>query len=60
MQLIGNDDENNDCYDMLPRGGAFEVSAVAKKGVYSTEILFFSKIIGKLWPHCGGLAKKLG
>lgn len=28
MQLIGNEDQDNDCYDMLPRSGAFEVSTV--------------------------------
>ena len=61
MQLIPNDDQDNDCYDMLPRSGAFEVSTVLeqeKQG--SVEIVLFSKIVASMWPHCGGLAKKLG
>ena len=60
MQLVPNDDDNNDCYDMIPRGGAFEVSAVIDRGNMSADILFFSKILGKMWPNCTGLAKKLG
>ena len=30
MQLVGNDDEGLDYYDMVARGGAFEISTVAE------------------------------
>ena len=46
MQLIGNDDQDNDCYDMLPRSGAFEVSTVLEQEKQdSVEILLFSKMM---------------
>ena len=44
-QLIPNDDDNNDVYDMIPRFYAFEVSTVAKCGGRTQEILLYSKII---------------
>ena len=59
MQMIRNDDAGAGCYDMVPRGGAFEVSTVTKKGDYSQDILLYSKIIGGMWPHCGDLAAKI-
>ena len=61
MQLVPNEDQDNDCYDMLPRSGAFEVSTVLEQEKQdSVDILLFSKMIAQMWPHCGGLAKKLG
>ena len=32
MQLIANDDDESDCYDMIARGGAFEISTVVEQG----------------------------
>ena len=61
MQLIPNNDPNQECYFMKPRGGSFEVSTVVEDGEnQSAEILLFSKILGKMWPNSEGLARKLG
>ena len=58
-QLIPNDDDNTDVYDMIPRIGAFEVSTVAAYGGANDAILLYSKMIGGMWPHIGTLAKKI-
>ena len=59
-QLVPNEDDNNDVYDMIPRMGAFEVSTVAERGSGGSEaVLLFSKLIGGLWPHVGDLAKRM-
>ena len=61
MQLIPNNDPNQECYLIKPRGGSFEVSTVVEDGKNpSAEILLYSKIIGKMWPHADGLARKIG
>ena len=51
-QLIPNDDDNNQHYDMIPRIGAFEISY---KGV-----LVFSKMMSSVWPHFTAVAKYVG
>ena len=56
-QLIPNDDEDMDYYDIMPRPWAFEVSTVLKDG---GPILFYSKIMAKMWPHYVGVGKKIG
>ena len=60
FQLVPNDNENDECFDMIPRIGAFEVSTVAFKGESSIEILLFSKLLSSIWPSCGTVAKKIG
>lgn len=51
-QLIPNDDENDDCYSMIPRIGAFEISW---RGV-----LVFSKMMTSVWPHFTACGKQVG
>ena len=51
-QLIPNDDDNDDCYSMIPRIGAFEISW---RGV-----LVFSKMMTSVWPHFGACGKQVG
>ena len=59
--LYPNDDQAEECFDMKPRGGSFEISTVAEDGKNpSADILLYSKIIGKMWPNYNGVAKKLG
>ena len=59
-QLVPNEDDDNDVYDMIPRMGAFEVSTVVERGGGGSEaILLYSKLLGGLWPHIGDLAKKM-
>ena len=55
-QLIPNDDENNDVYDVVPRLYAFEVSTVNK----GMGILLYSKLATSIWPLCSSLGKKIG
>ena len=55
-QLIPDDDENCDVYQMIPRLGAFEVSTVAKG--FCT--LIYSKILAGMWPHYKSLGAKVG
>ena len=60
MQLIPNDDPNQQCYFIQPRGGAFELSTVAEDGKNpNADILLFSKILGKMWPSCGDVGRKM-
>lgn len=40
---------------MLPRVGAFEVSTVYD----NVDILLFSKIKSRMWPHISALTKRL-
>ena len=58
-QLIPNDDEESDVYDMIPRLGAFEVSTVIPNEGSLTDILFFSKLLSSLWPHTRTVSTKL-
>ena len=41
--LVPNDEKEEECYAMVPKRGAFEVSTVAQVGGQSEAILFFSK-----------------
>lgn len=50
-QLIPNDDDNLDKYDMIPRIGAFEISV--------NGVLIYSKILSGMWPHFGGVAERV-
>ena len=44
----------------MPRGGGFEISTVAEDGENkSVDICFYSKIVGKMWPHFKDLAIKM-
>ena len=66
--LLEDYDEENEYHDLYPRGGAFEVSTnvemqnrnyqgiVQKKRI---EVLFYSKIKGKMWPHIDNMATKI-
>ena len=55
VQLIPNEDDKNQFYDILPRLGAFEVSTV----VDNVDILFYSKQMTLLWPHAKSLSNKI-
>ena len=60
MQLVPNNNPNVQCYEIQPRGGAFELSTVAEDGKNpSADILLFSKILGKMWPSCGDVGRKM-
>ena len=59
MQLVPNDDPNEDCYEIFPRSGSFELSTVAEDKNRSSDILFYSKLIAKMWPHYGLVSKQL-
>lgn len=50
-QLIPNEDEECDVYEMLPRIGAFEVTY---KGV-----LVYSKLLSKMWPNVLAVAQHI-
>ena len=45
----------NPDYDIMPRIWAFELSTV----IDNHDILFFSKIMSKMWPNAGAVAKRL-
>jgi len=57
--LLVDYDEQNEYHDLYPRGGAFEVSTVHEMKNMKTEMLFYSKIKGKMWPHIGNMAEKI-
>ena len=54
-QLVPNTDDQNKFYDSLPRIGAFEISSVYD----NADILFFSKLSSRMWPHCSSIACKI-
>ena len=54
-QLIPNRDANNPDYDVLPRMGAFEISTVFD----NVDILFFSKIMSRMWPDAAAVCDRL-
>ena len=54
-QMVHNNDDNNPDYDIIPRIWAFELSTV----VDNHDILFFSKIMCKMWPHVGAVVKRI-
>ena len=54
-QLLPNDDDDSDVYDMIPRIGAFEVSLV----VDDVDILLYSKMICTLWPNVEVLGQRI-
>ena len=53
--MVHNADDNNPNYDIMPRLWAFELSTV----IDNHDILFFSKIMSKMWPHAGAVVKRL-
>ena len=55
-QLIANEDDNNPYYDVVPRPYAFEVSTVTND---SEDILFYSKLMSRAWPHTKALAQRI-
>ena len=55
VQMVHNSDPNNPDYDIMPRTWAFEISTV----IDNTDILFFSKIISKMWPDTGAVVGRL-
>ena len=55
-QLIRNDDPECNLYDIHPRMGSLEVSTVITSQYpllkdKLTDILFFSKLLGQMWPN---------
>ena len=54
-QMVLNTDPNNPDYDIIPRIWAFEISTV----IDNIDILFFSKIMSKMWPDAGAVASRL-
>ena len=54
-QMVHNTDPNNPDYDIIPRIWAFEISTV----IDNTDILFFSKIMSKMWPDAGAVVARL-
>ena len=54
-QMVHNDDPNNPDYDIIPRIWAFEISTV----IDNTDILFFSKLMSKMWPDAGAVVHRL-
>ena len=59
FQLIPNEDDEREVFDILPRLGAFEVSTVNSRGRRSMDILFFSKLLSNSWPKLKTLAVKV-
>ena len=55
-QLISNNDQTNDVYDVMPRLGSFEVSTVWK----GVDTLIYSKLLVKMWPNTVALGVKVG
>ena len=54
-QIVLNTDSINLDYDIVPRIWAFEISTV----IDNTDILFFSKIMSKMWPDAGAVVARL-
>ena len=54
-QMVLNADHNNPNYDIMPRIWAFEISTV----IDNTDILFFSKLMSKMWPDAGAVVARL-
>ena len=54
--LIANEDEDDDCYEMIPREGAMEISTVAEVGQNREFILLYSKLLANIWPNTTALA----
>ena len=53
--MVHNTDNNNPDYEVLPRKWAFEISTV-----YDNEdILFFSKLLSKMWPDAAAVTRRL-
>ena len=50
--------EDGTCH-ILPRIGAFEVSAVLNPSKRAGSVLFFSKLQSKCWPHFKALAQRI-
>ena len=64
MQLIPG---GENVFEMIPRMWAFEVSTViidektigGKKVPIKKDILLYSKLMCRTWPHCSSLAKRI-
>ena len=64
MQLVPGGGE---VFEMIPRMWAFEVSTViidektigGKKVPIKKDILLYSKLMCRTWPHCSSLAKRI-
>ena len=54
-QMVHNSDDNNPNYDILPRVWAFEISTV----IDGVDILFFSKMMSRMWPSAGAVAGRI-
>ena len=53
--MMHNTDDHNPDYDILARKWAFEISTV----IDNEDILFFSKLMSKMWPDAGAVATRL-
>ena len=53
--MVFNTDDNNPDYDMQPRMWSFEVSTVHD----NHDILFFSKMMSRMWPDAGAVASRI-
>ena len=53
--MVDNIDPYNPDYDIMPRMWAFEISTV----IDDHDILFYSKIMSRKWPHTGSVVKCL-
>ena len=53
--MVHNTDDNNPNYDIQPRMWAFEISTIFD----GRDILFFSKLMSKMWPDAGAVAARL-
>ena len=58
-QLIPDNPNRDDTYPMLPRIGAFEVSAVVDPSRNQGDVLFYSKLMSSCWPHLTNLADRI-
>ena len=54
-QMVHNADDNNPNYDIVPRMWAFEISTV----IDNIDILFFSKLMAKMWPSASAVAGRI-
>jgi hypothetical protein len=51
--------ETDPTYQMVPRLGAFEVSAYLHPKVGGSDVLFFSKLMSQCWPSAPLLGKRI-
>lgn len=53
--LIPNNDNDDPCYSILPRLGAFEVTTV----IENCDIVLYSKLSSSLWPDLKAFTRKM-